>query len=132
MSNSETITLSETAKILFACEGTLEQKVTLYLHQLGLPANIKGYPYIRKAIMLACDDLSIVNHITKQVYPIIASQYLTTVSIVERSMRHAVEVVWKRGNKRLLNEVFSPALEKRPSNSEFIAMVADYLIVHLK
>lgn len=106
----------------------LESVVTDFIHELGVPAHIKGYHYIRTAIMMVVDNPDMLNYITKQLYPDIAKQYSTTSSRVERAIRHAIEVAWGRGKQETINDIFGYTIHEgkgKPTNSEFIAMVAD-------
>jgi len=102
--------------------------VTDFIHELGVPAHIKGYHYMRTAIMMVVDDPELLNFITKQLYPEIAKKYYTTSSRVERAIRHAIEVAWGRGKPETINRIFGYTIHEgkgKPTNSEFIAMVAD-------
>lgn len=113
----------------------LESKVTKMIHEIGVPAHIRGYQYLRDAIMLAIKDMDIINSITKQLYPAIAKDYNTTSSRVERAIRHAIEVAWGRGHVETLDNLFGYTIQTskgKPTNSEFIAMVADKLRLELK
>ena len=106
----------------------LEKDVTDMIHELGVPAHIKGYQYLREAILMILDDVHLLSGITKDLYPKIAEKYNTTPSRVERAIRHAIELAWGRGNIDLMTEYFGYTinLEKgKPTNSEFIAMVSD-------
>lgn len=106
----------------------LETCVTECIHELGVPAHIKGYQYIRTAIMMVIENMDLLNYITKQLYPSIAKQYATTPSRVERAIRHSIEVAWIRGKPETMNEIFGYTVHTgkgKPTNSEFIAMVAD-------
>jgi two-component system response regulator (stage 0 sporulation protein A) len=108
--------------------------VTNIFHQIGVPAHIKGYHYLREAIMLAIKDIDIINSITKQLYPTVAKRYSTTPSRVERAIRHAIEVAWDRGDVDTLNSYFGYTIHNsrgKPTNSEFIAMIADKLRLQL-
>ena len=108
----------------------LEGVVTKHIHELGVPAHIKGYQYIRSAILMVIEDMDVLNYITKQLYPTIAKQYGTTSSRVERAIRHSIEVAWNRGKPETLNEIFGYTIDTgkgKPTNSEFIAMVADQI-----
>ena len=108
----------------------LKISLTKLLHELGVPSHIKGYEYIREGIMLLYNDPSIIGGITKELYPEIADKYNTTVSRVERAIRHAIEVSWNRGNLDLMEEVFGHSVDydkAKPTNSEFIVTVADKL-----
>ncbi len=106
----------------------LEGCVTECIHELGVPAHIKGYQYIRTAIMMVVENMDLLNYITKQLYPSIAKQYSTTPSRVERAIRHSIEVAWIRGKPETMNDIFGYTVHTgkgKPTNSEFIAMVAD-------
>ena len=108
--------------------------VTKIFHQIGVPAHIKGYHYLREAIMMAIKDIDIINSITKQLYPSVAKKYETTSSRVERAIRHAIEVAWDRGDVDVLNSYFGYTIHNsrgKPTNSEFIAMIADKLRLQL-
>lgn len=110
-------------------DGTmLEAVVTDIIHEIGVPAHIKGYQYLRSAILMAVHDMDILNSITKQLYPSIAEEYGTTASRVERAIRHAIEVAWGRGSMDTINELFGYTIHAgkgKPTNSEFIALIAD-------
>jgi len=113
----------------------LEIMITDIIHQIGVPAHIKGYHYLREAILLAINDQEIINSVTKQLYPSIAKSYNTTSSRVERAIRHAIEVAWDRGNVDTLNSYFGYTIHNgrgKPTNSEFIAMISDKLRLRLK
>ena len=113
----------------------LETIVTDFIHELGVPAHIKGYQYIRSAIMMVVDNMDLLNFITKQLYPDIAKAYNTTASRVERAIRHSIEVAWSRGKPETMNEIFGYTIHTgkgRPTNSEFIAMVADRIRLQTK
>jgi two-component system response regulator (stage 0 sporulation protein A) len=102
--------------------------VTGLIHEIGIPAHIKGYQYIRSAIMMAVNDVDILNSITKQLYPDIAGRYKTTSSRVERAIRHAIEVAWERGNQDMMDELFGSSVTSmgmKPTNSLFIALIVD-------
>lgn len=106
----------------------LETIVTSIIHEVGVPAHIKGYQYLREAIILSVKDMEMLNSITKILYPTIAKTYNTTPSRVERAIRHAIEVAWDRGNMDILNEYFGYTVsigKGKPTNSEFIALIAD-------
>ena len=108
----------------------LEKSITKILHELGVPSHIKGYQYIRDGIIMIYDCPGIVGGITKELYPDIAKKYDTTVSRVERAIRHAIEVSWNRGNWDLMEEIFGHSVDidkAKPTNSEFIVTVADKL-----
>ena len=109
-------------------EHDLEQDVTDMIHEIGVPAHIKGYQYLREAIMMAVEDIDMLNSITKVLYPTIAKKYQTTPSRVERAIRHAIEVAWSRGRMETLDALFSYTINTgkgKPTNSEFIALIAD-------
>lgn len=113
----------------------LEALVTEYIHELGVPAHIKGYHYLRTAIMMVVKDMDLLNYITKELYPEIAKAYQTTSSRVERAIRHSIEVAWTRGKPQTMNEVFGYTINTgkgKPTNSEFIAMVADRIRLKVK
>ncbi|MBQ7124833.1 MAG: sporulation transcription factor Spo0A [Clostridia bacterium] len=108
----------------------IEAQVTKVIHQIGVPAHIKGYQYLRTAIMLTIEDNDIINSVTKILYPSVAKKYSTTSSRVERAIRHAIEVAWDRGDVETLNSYFGYTIQNnrgKPTNSEFIAMIADNL-----
>ena len=112
------------------CSGNLEIDVTNLLLEIGIPAHIKGYQYIREGIMLSFYDKNMLHYITKCLYPTIAKKYKTTSSSVERTIRHAIEVAFRRGNRQVLEEIFSNTIcskKTKPTNSEFIALLTDKL-----
>lgn len=114
---------------------SLETQVTRIIHRIGVPAHIKGYQYLRTAILMATDDPDIINYVTKMLYPTVAKQYKTTSSRVERAIRHAIEVAWDRGDVDVLNEYFGYTIQNnrgKPTNSEFIAMISDRLRLSMK
>jgi two-component system response regulator (stage 0 sporulation protein A) len=107
---------------------TLEERVTNLLHEIGVPANIRGYRCLRSAIIITVRNLDLLHFVTKELYPSVAQQLNTTPSSVERAIRHAIGLVWDHGNTSALNKLFGYSIEtrrKRPSNSEFIALIAD-------
>lgn len=109
---------------------SLETDITNIIREIGIPAHIKGYQYIREAIMMTVNDINLLNYITKLLYPTIAKKYKTTSSSVERAIRHAIEVAWNRGRIDVLEELFGytvSAGKGKPTNSEFIALLADKL-----
>ncbi len=112
-------------------QGTdLEAQVTKVIHQIGVPAHIKGYQYLRTAILMTIEDSEVINSVTKILYPSVAKKYATTSSRVERAIRHAIEVAWDRGDIDTLNSYFGYTIQNnrgKPTNSEFIAMIADNL-----
>lgn len=106
----------------------LEKDVTDMIHEIGVPAHIKGYQYLREAIMMSVKDIEMLSSITKVLYPTIAKKYETTASRVERAIRHAIEVAWNRGRMETLNALFGYTISTgkgKPTNSEFIALIAD-------
>ncbi len=106
----------------------LEQDVTNMIHEIGVPAHIKGYQYLREAIMMSVEDPSMISSITKILYPTIAKRFQTTPSRVERAIRHAIEVAWSRGRMETLDAMFGYTIDTgkgKPTNSEFIALIAD-------
>lgn len=116
-------------------KGDLETNITMYIQQLGVPAHIKGYQYIRDAIMMVIEDMDAINSITKFLYPTVAKHYNTTSSRVERAIRHAIEVAWDRGNPEFLDDMFGYTImssKGKPTNSEFIAMIADKIRLEMK
>lgn len=105
-----------------------ELMVTNLMHSFGIPASIKGYNYVRSAIIMCINDKNMINAVTKELYPAVAKMYSTTTCRVERAIRHAIEVAWERGNIEALNNYFGytvQAARGKPTNSEFIAMIAD-------
>lgn len=113
----------------------LEFLVTEFIHELGVPAHIKGYQYVRTAIMMVVENMELLNYITKQLYPVIAKKYSTTSSRVERAIRHSIEVAWSRGRPETMNKIFGYTIDNgkgKPTNSEFIAMVADRIRLQIK
>ncbi len=130
--NPDNPTLVSAAKAIAEKEynDDLETQVTQVIHQIGVPAHIKGYQYLRTAIIMAVKDAEIINYVTKMLYPTVAKQYQTTSSRVERAIRHAIEVAWDRGDVDVLNAYFGYTIQNnrgKPTNSEFIAMIADNL-----
>ena len=113
----------------------IETQVTKIIHQIGVPAHIKGYQYLRTAILMTISDSDIINSVTKVLYPSVAKKYATTTSRVERAIRHAIEVAWDRGDIDTLNSYFGYTVQNnrgKPTNSEFIAMIADNLRLKYK
>ncbi len=113
----------------------LELQVTEIIHQIGVPAHIKGYQYLRDAILMAIEDDSIINAVTKRLYPAVAKKHGTTSSRVERAIRHAIEVAWDRGDVDTLTAYFGYTIHNergKPTNSEFIAMISDKFRLQLK
>ena len=110
----------------------LKNQVTSIIHEIGVPAHIKGYQYLREAIMIAVDDMDVINAVTKVLYPEVARRFNTTPSRVERAIRHAIEVAWDRGDLETLQKFFGYTVSNakgKPTNSEFIAMIADRLVL---
>ncbi len=113
----------------------IESLVTNIIHEIGVPAHIKGYQYLREAIILAVEDMDVINAITKVLYPQVAKTFQTTPSRVERAIRHAIEVAWDRGDLDTLQRFFGYTVSNtkgKPTNSEFIALIADKLQLQLK
>lgn len=113
-----------------ARSASLESKVTEIMHEIGVPAHIKGYGYIREAIILSAETPEYINAVTKQLYPAVAQRFGTTPSRVERAIRHAIEVAWDRGDLEVLQKYFGytvSSVKGKPTNSEFIAIIADRL-----
>lgn len=118
--------ISEQTGVLL--EHDLEKDVTNMIHEIGVPAHIKGYQYLREAIMMSVEDVEMLGSITKVLYPTIAGKYQTTPSRVERAIRHAIEVAWSRGKMETLDALFGYTINTgkgKPTNSEFIALIAD-------
>ncbi len=114
---------------------SLELRVTSIIHEIGVPAHIKGYQYLREAIRLAVEDMEVINAVTKVLYPTVAKKFATTPSRVERAIRHAIEVAWDRGDLETLQKYFGYTVSNakgKPTNSEFIAMIADRLQLQRK
>ena len=113
----------------------IESMVTSIIHEIGVPAHIKGYQYLREAIIIAVNDMDVINAITKVLYPQVAKTFQTTPSRVERAIRHAIEVAWDRGDLDTLQRFFGYTVSNtkgKPTNSEFIALIADKLQLQLK
>jgi len=113
----------------------IEAMVTSIIHEIGVPAHIKGYQYLREAIIIAVNDMDVINAITKVLYPQVAKTFQTTPSRVERAIRHAIEVAWDRGDLDTLQRFFGYTVSNtkgKPTNSEFIALIADKLQLQLK
>ena len=116
-------------------EATLEADVTNIIHEIGVPAHIKGYQYLRDAIIMSVNDIEMLNSITKILYPTIAKKYQTTASRVERAIRHAIEVSWNRGKMDTIDQLFGYTVSNgkgKPTNSEFIALIADKIRLEYK
>ena len=134
-------TLGERMKNLFTWEEPQEKEidlkdmVTAVIHEVGVPAHIKGYQYLRQAIIIAVNDMDVINAVTKVLYPEVAKHFGTTPSRVERAIRHAIEVAWDRGDLDTLQRFFGYTVSNtkgKPTNSEFIALIADKLQLQLK
>lgn len=113
----------------------LQVTVSEIMHQIGVPAHIKGYQYLREAIVLSINDREMMNSVTKALYPTVAKMYSTTASRVERAIRHAIEVAWDRGDVDVLSSYFGYTIQNsrgKPTNSEFIAMISDKLRLRMK
>ena len=116
-------------------DDSIEALVTNIIHEVGVPAYIKGYQYLREAIIMVINDIDVINQITKCLYPQIAEKFHTTPSRVERAIRHAIEVAWGRGQQDVVENIFGytvSAAKGKPTNSEFIAMISDKLRLELK
>lgn len=116
-------------------EANVEELVTSMIHEIGVPAHIKGYQYLREAIILAVRDMDVINAVTKVLYPQVAETFSTTPSRVERAIRHAIEVAWDRGDLDTLQRFFGYTVSNskgKPTNSEFIALIADKLQLQIK
>ena len=116
-------------------ENTLENDVTDIIREIGIPAHIKGYHYLRDAIIMAVEDMEVLNAITKILYPTVAKKYQTTSSRVERAIRHAIEVAWSRGKLDTLDRLFGYTVSNgkgKPTNSEFVALIADKIRLEQK
>ena len=118
-----------------SADADLEARVTEIIHEIGVPAHIKGYQYLREAIILTIKDMEMINAVTKVLYPEVARHFGTTPSRVERAIRHAIEVAWDRGDIEVLQKYFGYTVSNikgKPTNSEFIAMIADSLTLQQK
>jgi two-component system response regulator (stage 0 sporulation protein A) len=127
------VSLQNTGKI--RPEQRVEAMVTEVIHEIGIPAHIKGYQYIREAIVLTVKDMDLINAVTKALYPMVAKKFGTTSSRVERAIRHAIEVAWDRGDIEVLQKYFGYTVsgtKGKPTNSEFIALISDRLQLRLK
>ena len=114
---------------------SLKNMVTSVIHEIGVPAHIKGYQYLREAIMITVEDMDVINAVTKVLYPAVAKRFNTTPSRVERAIRHAIEVAWDRGDLETLQKYFGYTVSNakgKPTNSEFIAMIADRLVLEMR
>ena len=134
-SSNEVLAKSPRITLVKKEDESIETLVTKIMHEVGVPAHIKGYQYIREAIILAVNDIETINSITKLLYPTLAKKFKTTPSRVERAIRHAIEVAWARGEVDVNNEMFGNTIslaKGKPTNSEFIAMIADKLRLEMK
>lgn len=128
----KTISFMDTSEVRMSKgePNNLEAEITNIIHEIGVPAHIKGYMYLREAITMVVNDMELLSAVTKELYPSIAKKYNTTASRVERAIRHAIEVAWSRGQVETINKLFGYTIHNdkgKPTNSEFIAMVADKL-----
>ena len=126
---------TSSADVLENQAADVQTQVTGILHQIGVPAHIKGYQYLRAAIIMTIEDSDVINAVTKVLYPTVAKKFKTTTSRVERAIRHAIEVAWDRGDIETLNSYFGYTIHNgrgKPTNSEFIAMISDKLRLQLK
>ena len=131
----EEVRTSTVSKAPIRSTGGIEAMVTGIIHEIGVPAHIKGYQYLREAIIIAVNDMDVINAITKVLYPQVAKTFQTTPSRVERAIRHAIEVAWDRGDLDTLQRFFGYTVSNtkgKPTNSEFIALIADKLQLQLK
>ncbi|WP_027340038.1 sporulation transcription factor Spo0A [Halonatronum saccharophilum] len=113
----------------------IEERITEIIHQIGIPAHIKGYLYLRKAIAMVIKKVELLGAVTKELYPLVAKEFNTTASRVERAIRHAIEVTWERGNTKAINNIFGHSVTTssgKPTNSQFIAKVADKLRIEMR
>lgn len=134
-STSTTSSTSKTNVVSMGKGRNLDANITSIIHEIGVPAHIKGYQYLREAITIVYNNIEILGAITKTLYPAIAERYKTTPSRVERAIRHAIEVAWTRGNIDSISHLFGYTInisKAKPTNSEFIAMVADKLRIEHK
>lgn len=116
-------------------EKTLEEIITEIIHDVGVPAHIKGYQYLREAILMSVEDIDMLNSVTKILYPEVAKKFHTTPSRVERAIRHAIEVAWSRGKVETIEEMFGYTVNQgkgKPTNSEFIALITDKIRMELQ
>ena len=134
LKNQKNLGSKNTSYNLNSAKTDLDTEITTLLHEIGVPAHIRGYLYIREAITMVYHNIEILGNITKVLYPEVARKYNTTSSRVERAIRHAIEVAWVRGNIDAISDIFSYTIsyhKSKPTNSEFIAMIADRLrLIH--
>jgi len=135
-SGMQTMVSPSTATVTSSGSGiNLGVEVTSMMHQIGIPAHVKGYQYIRDAILMVVEDVSLLGAVTKELYPAIAKKYDTAPSRVERGIRHAIELAWERGHTETLKRIFGYSMNierQKPTNSEFVALLADKLRVMSK
>ena len=127
--------MTDISKRKISCSTDLEVIVSDIMHQIGVPAHIKGYQYLREAIILSVNNTEMMNSVTKLLYPTVAKTFSTTASRVERAIRHAIEVAWDRGDVDVLSSYFGYTIQNtrgKPTNSEFIAMISDKLRLKMK
>jgi len=136
LTSSSPASVSKNTNVIPMTKGkNLDANITSIIHEIGVPAHIKGYQYLRDAITMVYNNIEILGAITKTLYPAIADKYKTTPSRVERAIRHAIEVAWTRGNIDSISHLFGYTVnisKAKPTNSEFIAMVADKLRIEHK
>lgn len=128
--SSQSSIISNNSSISYNEPIDLETEITSIIHEIGVPAHIKGYMYLREAITMVVNDMELLSAVTKELYPSIAKKYNTTASRVERAIRHAIEVAWGRGQIEAINKLFGYTVHNdkgKPTNSEFIAIIADKL-----
>ncbi len=133
--NNVQLPASESQRLKETPQMNLEARVTDMIHEIGIPAHIKGYHYLRDAIIMAIEDMDVLNAITKVLYPTVAKHHQTTASRVERAIRHAIEVAWSRGKIDTLDNLFGYTVSNgkgKPTNSEFIALIADTIRLEYK
>lgn len=135
MAPSQQVTTSFSGAALAPKKKDLSIRITEIMHQIGVPAHIKGYLYLREAIEMVTKEIELLGAITKELYPMVAKKFNTTPSRVERAIRHAIEVSWERGNTKAINNIFGHSVTTesgKPTNSQFIAKIADKLRMELK
>ncbi|MGM0502637.1 MAG: sporulation transcription factor Spo0A [Bacillota bacterium] len=116
-------------------EVNVEERITEIMHNIGVPAHIKGYLYLREAIQMVIENIELLGAVTKKLYPAVAEEFDTTASRVERAIRHAIEVSWKNGNTKVINDIFGHSITSstgKPTNSQFIAKIADKLRIEMR
>lgn len=135
MAPSQQVTTSFSGAALAPKKKDISIRITEIMHQIGVPAHIKGYLYLREAIEMVTKEIELLGAITKELYPMVAKKFNTTPSRVERAIRHAIEVSWERGNTKAINNIFGHSVTTesgKPTNSQFIAKIADKLRMELK